>query len=93
MPFYTIYPVISIINLTREINIKYGFSYNCIEIGEIMFGSSTIYDSYRFFYYGEDEKIQTGEGKSEADVRTRNIIRSCLREAVPDYTVALIDLR
>lgn len=93
MPFYTVYPVISLINLTREINIKYGFSYNCIEISEKMFGPSTFYDSHRFFYYGEDEKIQTGEGESEANARIRNVIRSCLREAVPDYTVALIDLR
>ena len=81
-------PVIGASELESAVNIQFGV--NIEDITSLLFGDCFINDSYKSFYYRENETYNGFPWENEEDIRHRNLVRAYLQDTIPDYDRVLI---
>ena len=83
-------PVIDASELESAVNIQFGS--NICDIADLLFGDCFINDSYKSFYYRENETYNGFPWENEEDIRHRNLVRAYLQDVIPDHDRVLIDV-
>ena len=83
-------PVIGASELESAVNTQFGV--NIEDITSLLFGDCFINDSYKSFYYRENETYNGFSWTNEEDIRHRNLVRAYLQDTIPDHDRVLIDV-
>ena len=91
MAIHAMYPVVDADELERAVNQQF----DC-EIGEIrnlLFGDDYSNDCYKLFDYFDMEEYFDWMGSvDEEGIRLRNLVRTYLQDAIPDYEMVLVNV-
>lgn len=83
-------PVIGASELEAAVNTQ--FDSDICDIANLLFGDCFINDSYKSFYYRENETYNGFSWEDEEDIRYRNLVRAYLQDTIPDYDSVLINV-
>ena len=90
MSIFTMYPVVDYNTLKDAVNLQ--FDTDIDDICKLLFGDNYVNDSYKSFYFGEMEEYHGYSWENEENIRLRNLVRTYLKDALPDYDYVLIDV-
>lgn len=91
MAVYTMYPVIEVNVLEKELKIQFDVDVEG-ELREILFGDDYQDDCYKSYCFEDDEEFHGDIWEDEEYIRIRNLVNAYLRDILPDYTHVLIDI-
>lgn len=89
MALYTMYPVIDIRDLEDAVNRQFGVD---LELRPLLFNDYYANDSYKRYWYDEIEEYEGHEWQDERQIREENLVKTYLRDILPDYDAVLIDV-
>lgn len=82
--------VVEACDLEEAVSTKYGVEIE--EIRSLLFGDSYVNDSFKNYYFEEDDEYNGYSWENEEDIKARNLINQFLREEFPGETNILIDV-
>ena len=91
MAIYTMYPVVDAWDLEHAVNTQ--FDCNIENIRNLLFDDQYYNDSYQLFDFTDMEEYEDWMDPSEEEgIRLRNLVRTYLQDAIPDYELVLINV-
>lgn len=91
MAVYTVYPVIEVGILEKEIKIQFDVDVEG-ELSNILFGDNYQNDCYKSYCFEDDEEFHGYAWEDEERIRICNLVNAYLRDILPDYTHVLVDV-
>jgi hypothetical protein len=82
--------VVEACDLEEAVSAKYGVEIE--EIRSILFDDNYINDSYKRYYFEEDDEYNGYSWENEENIKARNLVNQFLREEFPGETEILIDV-
>ena len=90
MSIFTMHPVINYKTLKDAVNLQ--FDTDIEDICQLLFNDDYMNNSYKRFYFSRMEEYHGYPLENEEDIRLRNIVRTYLKDILPDYEYVLIDV-
>ena len=91
MAIFTMYPVVDAGDLEQAVNTQFGCDIE--NIRNLLFDDQYYNDSYQLFDFTDMEEYEDWMVPSEEEgIRLRNLVRTYLQDAIPDYELVLINV-
>lgn len=85
-------PVIDIWSLADELEDRYHWGLEAYSVCQLMFGDQYYNDSFKSYWFAEDDIFRGYSWQNETRIAQRNLINSFLRDLLPDHERVLIDV-
>ena len=85
-------PVIDSFSLAEALAAQYNWDLDVGDICELMFGDSYYNDSYKGYWFAEDETYKGYSWQNETRIMQENLIKGYLRDLLPNHERVLVDV-
>ena len=85
-------PVIDIWSLSDALEAQYNWELDAHMVCQLMFDDNYCNDCYKSYWFSEDEKYEGYSWQNETRIMQENLIKSFLRDLMPDYDRVLVDV-